>query len=82
MKKKYIKPTLTIEHFELTENIAAGCSAIVDFDLDACYDLEGTGTGTGTVPQDPTVGGLDALFYPESCDCYHSAASSTPSASY
>lgn len=75
MKKKYHKPTLVIEHFELSESIASGCTTIVDFDFMTCYDLEGGGAGIGE------SGKLPAQFDGDACDCYHTAANETPSTS-
>ena len=75
MKKKYHKPTLVIEHFELPESIASGCTTKVDFDFMTCYDLEAVGAGTGV------SGKLPAQFDGDACDCYHTAANETPSTS-
>lgn len=76
MKKKYVKPMLEVENYELDASIASNCTLVVNSgpkhpEHDPCqeyYDIIGM-----PMPNSVNTNRYNIDFY-DDCDCYYSAS--------
>lgn len=75
MKKKYEKPVVFYEEFELTESVAGNCTLIFNHEVDNCHE-GGLKPGFDNRPYLPFTAGIESCVLGPSEDyCYYNSES-------
>lgn len=70
MKKRYIKPDLTFESFEMSSNIALGCGTAVNYGVESCKSNIAPG-----LPGTLFDGGAGCTIHPDDAGiCYQTVS--------